>query len=163
MSRPKRKVRVFVVEDHPAIARGLQMFLEAVGLSVEIAFDMQSALAALPKTKFDVLLCDLALPDGTGWELMKKLTKSGPIPAIAFSAFDDPEDVERSRNAGFAEHVAKGAPAEQLVEAIERIARPGARSDQRSRGTASAKVQRSRSRDSQRSTRRLTSKAVRVG
>ena len=123
MSRAKQKIRVFVVEDHPAIARGLQMFLEAVGLSVEITFDMESALAGCRRTKFDVLLCDLALPDGTGWELMKKLTKSGPVPAVAFSAFDDPEDVERSRNAGFAEHVAKGAPAEQLVEAIERTAR----------------------------------------
>ena len=125
MSRATRKIRVFVVEDHPAIAHGLQMFLEAVGLTVEIAFDMQSALTALRKTKFDVLLCDLALPDGTGWELMKELTRSGPVPAIAFSAFDDSEDVERSRNAGFAEHVAKGAPAEQLVEAIERTARAG--------------------------------------
>ena len=158
MSRASRKIRVFVVEDHPAIARGLQMFLEAVGLSVELAFDMQSALAALRKTKFDVLLCDLALPDGTGWELMKKLTKSGPVPAIAFSAFDDPEDVEQSRNAGFAEHVAKGAPAEQLVEAIERTARAGVQSDQRSRGTPSAKVKRSRSQHSQHSSRRLTSK-----
>ena len=51
MSRAKRKIRVFVVEDHPAIARGLQMFLEAVGLSVELTFDMQSALAALPQDK----------------------------------------------------------------------------------------------------------------
>src|SRR4051812_6847683 len=117
MSWAKQKIRVFVVEDHPAIARSLQMFLEAVGFSVELTFDMQSALAAWPKAKVDVLLCDLALPDGTGWELMKKLTKSGPVPAVAFSAFDDPEDIDKSRNAGFAEHVAKGAPAEQLVEA----------------------------------------------
>ena len=158
MSRATRKIRVFVVEDHPAIAHGLQMFLEAVGLTVEIAFDMQSALTALRKTKFDVLLCDLALPDGTGWELMKELTRSGPVPAIAFSAFDDSEDVERSRNAGFAEHVAKGAPAEQLVEAIERTARAGVRSRQRSRGTSSAKVKRSRSQSAEHSSRRLTSK-----
>jgi CheY-like chemotaxis protein len=155
MSRPKRKIRVFVVEDHPAVARGLQMFLEAVGFRVELTFDMRSALAALRKTKFDVLLCDLALPDGTGWQLMKEITKSGPVPAIAYSAFDDPEDVERSRNAGFAEHVAKGAPAERLVEAIERTARAGIRWDQCSRGTASAKVKRSGSR---RTSRRLTSK-----
>jgi len=158
MSRAKRKIRVFVVEDHPAIARGLQMFLEAVGFSVELTFDMQSALAALPKTKFDVLLCDLALPDGTGWELMKELTKSGPVAAVAFSAFDDPEDVERSRNAGFAEHVAKGAPAEQLVEAIERTAGTGKRSEERPRGTPSAKVRRVGAAESQRLPRRLTSK-----
>jgi CheY-like chemotaxis protein len=156
MSRGTRKIRVFVVEDHPAIARGLQMFLEAVGLSVELAFDMQSALAVLPRTRFDVLLCDLSLPDGTGWELMRQLTKFGPIPAIAFSAFDDPEDIERSRNAGFAEHVTKGAPAEQLVEAIERTARAGGRPTQRPRGTASAKVKRSRSENVQRSPGRLT-------
>jgi DNA-binding NarL/FixJ family response regulator len=125
MKQRRRKIRIFLVEDHPAIARGVRMFLETVGHSVRIAGDVKSALAMAPKITFDVLLCDLNLPDGTGWDLMQQLSASGPVPAIAFSAFDDPPDIERSRRAGFAEHVSKGAPADKLVKTIERVARAG--------------------------------------
>ena len=127
MSPPKRtrKIRIFVVEDHPAIARGLKLFLETAGQTVFLAGDIKSALALAPRISFDVFLCDISLPDGTGWDLMKKMNASGRIRGIAFSAFDDPADVERSLKAGFSKHVAKGAPAEQLLEAIEHAARNG--------------------------------------
>jgi DNA-binding response OmpR family regulator len=75
---PGSKLRVFVVEDHPATARGLKMFLELSGYAVETASDVRSALKVAEKTKFDVLLCDLNLPDGTGWDLMERLCKAGP-------------------------------------------------------------------------------------
>jgi two-component system, OmpR family, response regulator RegX3 len=121
----RRKIRVFVVEDHPAIARGLKLFLETAGQTVFLAGDIKSALALAPKISFDVFLCDISLPDGTGWELMKQMNSAGRIHGIAFSAFDDPADVERSLKAGFSKHVAKGAPAEELLEAIERAAHNG--------------------------------------
>jgi len=131
---PKRKIHVFVVEDHPAIARGLKLFLETAGQTVFLASDIKSALALAPRIRFDVFLCDISLPDGTGWDLMKKMNASGRIRGIAFSAFDDPADVERSLKAGFSQHVAKGAPAELLLEAIERAARNGRHSDKTSTG-----------------------------
>ncbi|HEX8679914.1 MAG TPA: response regulator, partial [Chthoniobacterales bacterium] len=115
--------RVFVVEDHPATARGLKVFLELAGYSVEIATDKKSALALAAQMHFDVLVCDLSLPDGTGWELMETLRKTNPMRGIAFSAFDEPEHVARSKAAGFDEHVVKGTTPETLLAVIDRVAR----------------------------------------
>ena len=115
-----RKVRVVVVEDHPATARGLKMFLEVSGYAVEIADSMRSALQRAETLEFDVLLCDLSLPDGDGWQLMERLSARQPVTGIAFSAFNEPEHLARSKAAGFVEHVVKGSTSEALIAAIER-------------------------------------------
>jgi len=99
------------------------MFLELSGYSVQMAVDVRSALKLADKIAFDVLLCDLNLPDGTGWELMERLCKKRPVAGVAYSAFDEPEHISRSKLAGFAEHVVKGTTPETLVAAIDRIAK----------------------------------------
>jgi CheY-like chemotaxis protein len=119
----KAKASVFVIEDHPATARGLKMFLQLSGYEVEIATDMRSALARLEIASFDVLVCDLSLPDGTGWDLMETLRRKKAVRAIAFSAFNEPEQIARSEAAGFIEHVVKGTTPETLVAAIQRVLR----------------------------------------
>ena len=127
------KLCVFIVEDHPATARGLKMFLELSGYAVEMASDVKTALKVAQKIKFDVLLCDLNLPDGTGWDLMERLRRNGPVEGVAYSAFDEPEHIARSLAAGFAEHVVKGTTPETLVAAIDRLAK-----GKRSAATAAA-------------------------
>ncbi|MFL6568979.1 MAG: response regulator [Chthoniobacterales bacterium] len=119
----KGPFRVFVVEDHAATARGLKVFLELAGYVVTIASDMRSALKLGGNCDFDVLVCDLNLPDGTGWELMETLRKEAPVRGIVFSAFEEPEHVARSKAVGFEEHVVKGTTPEALLAAIDRIAR----------------------------------------
>jgi CheY-like chemotaxis protein len=137
-----RKIRVFIVEDHPATARGLKMFLEVSGYAVEIAHSVESALRAAKTSKFDILLCDLNLRDGTGWELMERLSARQPVIGIAYSAFQEPEHMARSKAAGFVDHVVKGATPEALVSAIDRAARGrdvrGGRSAARGRSTNGA-------------------------
>ena len=113
---------MFVVEDHPGTARAVKGFLSGAGFDVEVAMDMASALELAGKIKFDVLLCDLNLPDGTGWELLARLREKEPVRAIAFSAFDEPEHVTRSEAAGFVEHFVKGSPPDDLLTAIRRAA-----------------------------------------
>jgi CheY-like chemotaxis protein len=119
----EKRSRVFVVEDHPATARGLKVFLELAGYTVTVAGDMRSALQIASNHEFDVLVCDLNLPDGTGWELMEKLRKKGNVRGIVFSAFDEPEHFARSKAAGFDEHVVKGTTPEALLDAIDRVAK----------------------------------------
>jgi DNA-binding response OmpR family regulator len=119
-------VRVFVIEDHPRVAEALRAFLRASGFTVHMAHDLKTGLKQLRTTDFDVLLCDLHLPDGTGWDLMKKLHDQKPnVRAIAFSAFDDSFDRERSRSAGFVEHLSKATPPTELVVALRRVAQRG--------------------------------------
>ncbi|MBV9010063.1 MAG: response regulator [Verrucomicrobia bacterium] len=114
--------RVFVVEDHAATAHALKSYLEVCGYLVETAADVRSAVQFSTSSEFDVLICDLHLPDGTGWELMKKLSAARPIQAIAFSAYDGPEDRRRSKEVGFAEHITKGSNPDGLLEAVRRLA-----------------------------------------
>ena len=119
---PHSPLRLIVVEDHANTAEGLKKFLNAVGYQVFVATDMASALSLASSIQFDLLLSDLALPDGSGWELLKQLNGQRHIPAIAFSAHNSPEDLQRSAEAGFVEHLPKPLAPDQLCAAIERAA-----------------------------------------
>jgi CheY-like chemotaxis protein len=115
------KPRILVVEDHPATAHGLKRFLELKDYDVDVASDVCSALQLAPFNHYDVLVCDLNLPDGTGWDLMEQLSHHSPVRGIAFSAFDAPEDLSRSKAAGFLDHVVKGSGIAALLDAITRV------------------------------------------
>ena len=115
-------LRLIVVEDHANTAEGLKKFLKAVGYQVFVATDMASALSLASSVEFDLLLSDLALPDGNGWELLTQLKAERHIKAIAFSAHNLPEDLKRSAEAGFIEHLPKPLAPDKLCAAIERAA-----------------------------------------
>ena len=119
---PHSPLRLIVVEDHADTAEGLKKFLKAVGYQVFVATDMASALTLASSVEFDLLLSDLGLPDGTGWDLLKQLNAERHIRAIAFSAHNLPEDLKRSAEAGFVEHLPKPLSPDKLCAAIERVA-----------------------------------------
>jgi CheY-like chemotaxis protein len=118
----QRNLRLIVVEDHANSAEALKRFLNAVGYEVFVATDMSSALALASAVEFDVLLSDLALPDGDGWELLKRLSAERRIRAVAFSGHNTPDDMQRSAEAGFLEHIPKPLCPERLCAAIDRAA-----------------------------------------
>jgi len=109
-----------VVEDHASTAQALQKFLTTVGYKVYVAPDIASARALAKAIEFDVLLSDLRLPDGTGWDLMEELSATKQVRAIAISGHNTDRDIERSRKVGFLDHIAKPLVAEELTAAIER-------------------------------------------
>jgi CheY-like chemotaxis protein len=119
---PRSPLRLIVVEDHANTADALKKFLKAVGYQVFVATDMASALSLASSVEFDLLLSDLALPDGSGWELLRQLSSKRHIRAIAFSAHNSPEDLKRSAEAGFVEHLPKPLSPDKLCAAIERVA-----------------------------------------
>jgi DNA-binding response OmpR family regulator len=112
--------RIIVVEDHASTAEALRKFLTTIGYKVYIAPDVASARALAKAIEFDLLLSDLRLPDGTGWDLMKELSAMKPVSAIAISGHNTEADVERSRKVGFLDHIAKPLVAEELTAAIAR-------------------------------------------
>lgn len=74
--------RVLLVEDDPAVARGLARLLMARGLSVEIALSCAAA-RALPGP-FDLAILDIELPDGLGVDLAQALVLKSKICAVMF-------------------------------------------------------------------------------
>ncbi|MFL6527166.1 MAG: response regulator [Chthoniobacterales bacterium] len=115
------KGRLLIVEDHPATSRALQQFLRVCGYRVDVADNVSAAIAANRSATYDLLICDLNLPDGTGWELLETLRRDAPVRAIAFSAYDHAEHIAQSRASGFIEHVVKtGTDPDALLDKIER-------------------------------------------
>jgi two-component system CheB/CheR fusion protein len=116
--------RIIVVEDHADTAEGLRRFLTHIGYKVYIAPDVASARALAKAVEFDVLLSDIRLPDGTGWDLMRELKQERPdLRAVAISAFNSDEEVARSKRVGFLDHVAKPLVAEELSAVLENAVR----------------------------------------
>ena len=73
------------------------------------------------RNQFDLLISDIALPDGTGMELMSCLRALKPIRGIAISGFGMNGDITRSISAGFSEHLVKPIKVEKLEAAIDRV------------------------------------------
>ncbi len=115
-------LKFFVVENHEDTLDAIKMFLEAQGHSVESAPDMKSALKVATRTKFDVLISDIGLPDGDGWELMKTLRREIPdIKAIAMSGYGMRADLDKSKAAGFAAHITKPFGPVELDQALKKV------------------------------------------
>ncbi len=83
--------------------------------------DVAGALAAVERESFDVLVSDIGLPDGSGTDVMRAVRARGAVPGIAMSGFGMEEDVRRSREAGFSEHLVKPVAFGKLKEAIRRV------------------------------------------
>jgi two-component system CheB/CheR fusion protein len=112
--------RIIVVEDQADTAEGLRRFLTRIGYKVYIAPDVASARALAKAVEFDVLLSDIRLPDGTGWDLMRELSRDQPnLRGIAISGFNSQAEIARSKRVGFLDHIAKPLVAEELTAAIE--------------------------------------------
>ncbi len=100
-------LRVFVVENHPDTLKYLAMYLGQIGHTVVAARSMEEALAALPDADCDVLISDIGLPDGDGWELLRRARLPRPIYAIAMSGFGLNADRVQSKAAGYRHHILK--------------------------------------------------------
>ena len=118
-----RPLQILLVEDHGVTAKMMRMVLTADGHTVETAGDVATALELAGQQAFDLLVSDLGLPDGSGHDLMRQLRQRGhKFPGIALSGYGQEEDIQRSREAGFAAHLTKPASREAVVEAVAFVA-----------------------------------------
>jgi len=125
LARLAHPLRVLLVDDDAIIRKALNKLLEALGHRAHVTQNVREALefALSENETFDLLLSDISLPDGNGWELLRCLTDGGRRPwrAIAMSGRSSMEDLAKSQTAGFEQHLLKPvAPA--IVEAILREA-----------------------------------------
>jgi signal transduction histidine kinase len=124
----QRSLRILLVEDHDGIARACQRLLVSHGYFVVRAAAAASALVAAEREPFDLLICDLTLPDGSGLQLLQQLRsclaqhgRQRKVPAIAISGNVYQDDVERCLAAGFTAHLAKPFDEESLLGVIAGI------------------------------------------
>jgi len=116
----REALKILLVDDHHDTCAALEKLLARRGHLVAVAHDVRSAMEAAVRNEFDLLISDIALPDGTGMELMMQLRAISKIPGIAISGFGHNGDIERSLQAGFSEHLTKPIKLDKLEAAIER-------------------------------------------
>lgn len=111
-------LRLLVVEDHDATLQVLTRLLRRAGHQVVAASSVATALEAASEGKFDLVLSDLGLPDGTGNHLMEKLRDRYQLRGIALTGYGMEDDLERSRQSGFVSHLIKPVDFNQLRRAL---------------------------------------------
>src|SRR5438477_8414826 len=116
-----RKRNILIVEDHENTATGMSKLLKRNGHEVVTASTVRQALDVLRTTPLDLLVSDLGLPDGNGFEVMKELSKISDAKGIAISGYGMEEDLERSSRAGFSAHLTKPIDVQKLQETILQI------------------------------------------
>jgi PAS domain S-box-containing protein len=116
-----KHVEILLVEDHEDTARVLGRILRNAGFEVSHAGTVAAARALAASKRFDLLISDLGLPDGSGLELMTALRDAQGMKGIALSGFGTDEDVAASTAAGFAAHLTKPVDWERLRAEIERL------------------------------------------
>ena len=112
---------MLLVEDHAETARLLSRLLECSGHVVTTAGDVNSALRLAKEGRFDVVVSDIGLPDGTGYDLMRQIRQECPIPGVALTGYGMDDDLQKSTEAGFADHVLKPVDAHQLEAILSRV------------------------------------------
>ncbi|MCW8195803.1 PAS domain-containing protein [Proteobacteria bacterium 005FR1] len=102
--------RILIVEDNPDAGQALQDLLELKGHTVAVAVSAPQALDLLWRQGAEIVLCDLGLPGMSGYELAKAIrgdTDLKGIPLVALTGYGQPEDRQRTRDAGFDAHLTK--------------------------------------------------------
>ena len=116
----RQALKILLVDDHHDTCAALEKLLARRGHLVAVTHDVRSAMEAAVRHKFDLLISDIALPDGTGMDLMMQLRAIANVPGIAISGFGNNGDIERSLQAGFSEHLTKPIKLDNLEAAMER-------------------------------------------
>jgi PAS domain S-box-containing protein len=119
--KSRGKVKLLLVEDHTDTARALVRLLENRGYNIESVPTVTAALQAVERERFDLLVCDLGLPDGTGIDFIEKIRKTQRTPAIALTGFGMQQDIECAQQAGFNAHLTKPINLQKLEATIWRL------------------------------------------
>ncbi|HVT89656.1 MAG TPA: CHASE3 domain-containing protein [Tepidisphaeraceae bacterium] len=110
---------ILLVEDHDDTVDVMSRLLQASGHDVQIARNVKEAIAHVRQRKFDLVVSDMGLPDGSGLDLMRQARSiHADLKGIALSGYGTEEDIRKSKEAGFYEHLTKPVNFTRLNEVI---------------------------------------------
>ena len=118
--------RILVVDDQPDAREVIRTVLERCGAVVTMAESATSGATAFAETNPDLVISDIAMPDGDGYQLLNRIRSMErdaptPTPAIALTAFGRTQDRDAAMRAGFADFLKKPVEPRQLAETVRRL------------------------------------------
>jgi len=120
------QTRVLIVDDHPAVRKGIQMFLETDPCIQVVgeAEDCQDAVRKAKSLQPDVILMDLVMPHGDGIEAIAEIKRHSPdLQVIVLTTFGDEARVRAAMEAGANGYLLKDADGAALLQAVRAVQR----------------------------------------
>lgn len=117
----ERALKILLVEDNEPTSYILSRLLQKRGHAVRSVATVLEARKAAAADRFDLVVSDLGLPDGTGFDLMRELKTRYRLRGIALSGYGMEQDIQKSREHGFDLHLTKPIDVQKLEEAIRRV------------------------------------------
>lgn len=117
----KSGIRILLVEDHEPTRTSLARLLMHRHYEVVTAASLAEARVQATSKEFQLLISDIGLPDGSGYELMAELRKERPVKGIALTGYGMEHDVAKSQDAGFLAHLTKPVGIQSLESALNAV------------------------------------------
>ena len=117
-----KPLRILLVEDHKDTRHALSRLLTHFGHNVVTANDVATANEIMNSVHIDLLLCDIGLPDGSGYDVAAQARAKNHIKAIALTGFGTENDIQRSKEAGFDFHLVKPVNFQELQSVLDQLA-----------------------------------------
>ena len=115
--------RILLVEDDTSLIDGLEYTLVKNSFDVRVAQTVQEALALFDQDTFDLLLLDLTLPDGTGFDICRSVRRHSEVPIIFLTASDEEVNVVMGLDIGGDDYITKPFNLGELVSRIKALRR----------------------------------------
>lgn len=116
-------MELLIVEDDGIIAAGLEYSLVQEGYQVKVVGTVKEALAEVEKKTYALYLLDLSLPDGTGYEICKRVKEKQDAPVIFLTAVDDEGNVVMGLDMGADDYITKPFRIRELISRIKSVLR----------------------------------------
>ncbi len=116
-------MKIFLLEDDASIAMGLEYSLQKEGYETALAKTVEQAFAMISKEEFSLYLLDLTLPDGSGYDVCRKIKEKGDYPVIFLTAFDDEVNVVMGFDLGADDYISKPFRVNELMARIKSVLR----------------------------------------
>lgn len=116
-------MNIFLLEDDEAIGIGLKYSLENEGYTITLARSVKQAESIIDKETFSLYILDINLPDGSGYDICRKVKEKGDFPVIFLTAYDDEVNVVMGLDIGADDYIAKPFRVRELVARIKSVLR----------------------------------------
>ena len=126
--------KILLVEDDLSLIDGLIYSLEKSGFSVAVARTVKEAFAAYKNAEYDLILLDVTLPDGLGFEVCLYIRERSAVPVIFLTASDEEVNIVKGLDIGGDDYITKPFKLNELISRIKALLRRAGLSDQNSPG-----------------------------
>lgn len=109
---------ILLLEDDRALSMGIKYMLEDESFSVDTAYDIKTAASLFSNRSYDLLLLDIMLPDGTGYEFCEDVRNKSAVPVIFLTALDEEVNIVMGLDIGADDYITKPFRSKELLARI---------------------------------------------